>query len=41
MEEWAPAFRRFAEARDWLLGALGSSGDVVPFRGSRPGPRRR
>jgi len=41
LEERAPSFRRFAESRDWLLGVLGGSGDVVPFTGRRPGPRRR
>jgi hypothetical protein len=34
LEERAPAFRRFAEARDWLLAALG--GDGAP--GPSPGP---
>ena len=30
----APSFRHFAEARDWLLAALGDGGD-----GGGPGPR--
>jgi hypothetical protein len=34
LEERAPAFRRFAAARDWLLAALG--GDGAP--GPSPGP---
>ncbi len=30
MEGRAPAFRRFAEGRDWLLAALGGRGDAPP-----------
>ena len=40
LERRAPSFRRFAEARDWMLGALGG-GEVIQFAGRRPGPRRR
>src|SRR4051794_24966004 len=28
LEDRAPSFRRFAEARDWLLAALGAGGDT-------------
>ena len=41
LEGRAPSFRRFAEARDWLLGVLGGGGEVVPFTGRWSGPRRR
>ena len=53
LEDRAPSFRRFAEARDWLLAAVdggdgggpgrrgGRRGQVIPFAGRRDGPRRR
>ncbi len=53
LEDRAPSFRRFAEARDWLLATLGGSdgggpgrrsgrrGQVIPLAGRRGGPRRR
>ena len=31
MEGWAPAFRRFTEARDWLRAALGDGGGDAPL----------
>jgi hypothetical protein len=40
MEGRAPAFRRFAEARDWLLGGLGDGGGAppaLPSGGTDPG----
>ena len=53
LEDRAPSFRRFAEAREWLLAALGGGdgggpgrrggrrGQVVALAGRRGGPRRR
>ena len=42
MEGRAPSFRRFAEARDWLLGALGGDAPPAPPPpdGSDPGDDR-
>ena len=52
LEDRAPSFRRFAEARDWLLAALAGDGggpgrrggrgsQVIALAGRRGGPRRR
>ncbi len=38
LEERAPCFRRFAEARDWLLDALGGSDVPSPAPSGRTGP---
>ncbi len=38
LEDRAPCFRRFAEAREWLLGALGGSDVPSPSPSDRTGP---
>ena len=38
LEDRAPCFRRFAEARDWLLGALDGSDVPSPSPSDRTGP---
>ncbi len=39
LEDGAPSFRRFAEARDWLLAALGGASDPDAPPPDATGPR--